>query len=65
MATAICPSCGEDVKITGQPKIGQEVICPHCEDYLEVIEVDPVELNWSLDEEWEDDWEDEEELTYD
>lgn len=61
MAVAICPSCGEDVRISGRPKIGQKVTCPHCEDYLEVIEIDPVELDWDADDDWDDDWDEDEE----
>lgn len=70
MAVAICPSCGEDIKLAGRSKIGQKVTCPYCDAWLEVIEVDPVELDWVYDEEeeedfdedWEDleDWEEEE-----
>ncbi|MBN1876649.1 MAG: hypothetical protein JXA33_20655 [Anaerolineae bacterium] len=67
-AKAICPSCGEWVKLPDHPKIGQKVTCLQCEADLEVIEVDPVELDWAymegkLDEEnWDDDedWDEEE-----
>lgn len=68
-AKAICPSCGEWVKLPDHPKIGQKITCPECEADLEVIEVDPVELDWTYledevdDEDWEDDedWDDVEE----
>jgi hypothetical protein len=30
--------------------VGQEVLCPHCDAELEVIETDPVELDWVYDE---------------
>lgn len=71
---AICPSCGEWVKTPEHPKIGHKLTCVHCEADLEVVEVNPVELDWTFyeeadDEEWDedelddedDDWDDEEE----
>ena len=48
---AICPACGEWVKIPEHPKIGQKLTCIHCEADLEVIEVGPVELDWAYFEE--------------
>lgn len=60
MPIAICPSCGEDIKMRGNSKIGQAVTCPYCDAELEVIDLDPVELDWAYDEEWED-WDEEEE----
>ncbi len=60
MPVAICPSCGDDIKLSGRPRIGQRVVCPYCEAELEVIELDPVELDWvDYEEEWEEDWEEE------
>ena len=59
---AICPSCGEDIKLRENLKIGQMVDCPHCETELEVIDLDPVELDWAYyddDEEWDEDWDEE------
>jgi len=72
-AKAICPSCGEWVKLPDHPKIGQKITCLECEADLEVIEVNPVELDWVFmeddldDEDWdhedkdwdEEDWDDE------
>ena len=67
-AKAICPSCGEWVKLPDHPKIGQKITCLECEADLEVIEVNPVELDWVYmedeldDEDWDDeddDWDEE------
>jgi lysine biosynthesis protein LysW len=44
----------------GNVKIGQAMTCPYCDAELEVIDLDPVELDWAYDEEWED-WDEEEE----
>ena len=65
MAIAVCPSCGEDIKLKGRVRLGQRVVCPFCDAELEVIELDPVELDWAdydgeeewEEEEWEEDWE--------
>jgi lysine biosynthesis protein LysW len=58
MSIAVCPSCGDDVRVPGNPKIGQKVSCPYCDAALEVIELDPVELDWAYEEEdWDEDWE--------
>jgi lysine biosynthesis protein LysW len=40
------------------PKVGKGLTCPHCGADLEVIGVDPVELDWAYeesDEDWGDD----------
>ena len=68
-AKAICPSCGEWVNLLDHPKIGQKITCLECEADLEVIEVNPVELDWAymeeeLDDDWDndEDWDEEEDL---
>jgi lysine biosynthesis protein LysW len=48
--TAVCPDCGHKVHLKNPVRIGQEVACPHCDAELEVIEIDPVELDWIYDE---------------
>ena len=59
---ATCPDCGEQVTLTGNIRLGQEVVCPHCDAELEVVEMDPLELDWAYDdgdyddEDEEDDW---------
>ena len=56
---AECPDCGETVTLRGPVRVGQRVTCPHCESVLEVVESDPVELDWAYDEDLDQD-EDEE-----
>jgi alpha-aminoadipate carrier protein LysW len=60
MVKPTCPSCGEDVVIPGRPELGQRVVCPSCDSELEVIELEPLELDWPFDEDedWDDDWDD-------
>jgi lysine biosynthesis protein LysW len=58
MAIAVCPSCEGEIKITQQVKLEQKIRCPYCFEDLEVIETNPIELDWAFDdeEEWEDAW---------
>ncbi|MBN1667401.1 MAG: hypothetical protein JW862_09940 [Anaerolineales bacterium] len=53
---AECPACGNEVRFRTKPRMGQLVTCPSCESELEVVWLDPVELDWPFDEE--DDFED-------
>jgi lysine biosynthesis protein LysW len=54
-----CPSCGESVNVGARPKMGQRVVCQACDTDLEVVWLDPVELDWPFD------VEDDEEYFYD
>jgi lysine biosynthesis protein LysW len=69
---AACPGCGWLVIPGAHPRESQLVTCPNCEAYLEVINLDPLELDWTFtefesdwdldlgEEEWDEDDEDEE-----
>ena len=62
--TAPCPSCNYQVNLGATPEEGQKVMCANCGDNLEVISLQPLELDWEFegfDENWEmEDWDDEE-----
>lgn len=61
MVTAVCPSCEAKISLKEPVAYGQRVRCPSCHEDLEVIETDPIELDWAYDEDdWEDDWDDDE-----
>ena len=60
-AVAPCPDCGENIILRGTIRVGKQVTCPHCEAELEIIEMDPVELDWTYDD---DDWDEEEDKDY-
>ena len=63
MPRAVCPDCDEQVLVSGVPKIGQIVYCSSCDARLEVVEIDPLELDWALDDDDDypdDDWDDDE-----
>ena len=46
---ASCPDCGERIQLKGTVQVGLQVTCPNCDAELEVIETDPVELDWVYD----------------
>jgi alpha-aminoadipate carrier protein LysW len=49
-----CPDC--DARITlKSPQLGQQVICRACGAELEVVDLSPLELDWALDEPYDDD----------
>jgi alpha-aminoadipate carrier protein LysW len=52
---ATCPDCGEKITIRGAVRIGQEVVCPSCDAELEVVETEPVELDWAYEDDYDDD----------
>lgn len=58
MNEAACPSCNATVTVKGTPKIGVHVTCKSCDTELEIVWLDPLELDWPMDE-YEEDVEDE------
>lgn len=50
MNEAACPSCGDTITIKGTPKIGMHVTCKSCDTEVEVVWLDPLELDWPTDE---------------
>lgn len=57
MQNAECPQCGNEVEVGSQPRIGKPVVCKSCGAELEVVWLDPLELDWPImddDEEFED-----------
>lgn len=50
---AKCPACGElntvyDHPFFDQPKLGQLVLCTNCFQELEIINLNPIKLDWPL-----------------
>jgi alpha-aminoadipate carrier protein LysW len=46
MQSAECPQCGSEVSVGSQPRIGKLVECKNCGAELEVVWLDPLELDW-------------------
>lgn len=45
---AECPQCGYEISVGSQPRIGQQVTCSSCGAELEVVWLDPLELDWPM-----------------
>jgi lysine biosynthesis protein LysW len=58
---AACPECEDKIIMTGKIEWGRRVVCPHCGVDLEVINTDPVELDWVYEESDYSDYKDEDE----
>jgi alpha-aminoadipate carrier protein LysW len=56
-----CPDCEDKITMRGPIEWGQQVVCPHCGTDLEVINTDPVELDWVYEDSGYTDYEDEDE----
>jgi lysine biosynthesis protein LysW len=55
---ANCISCQEVIDVGSNPALGESVICQKCTAHLEVIWLDPLELDWPADDyDYEDDYE--------
>jgi hypothetical protein len=63
MASAACASCETQIEVGRKPVVGQRVTCPSCDEVMEVVWLQPVELDWAIDEDDYDD--DEDDYDYD
>lgn len=60
MPTAVCPECDEDVYVDADSEQGDVVSCDECGADLEVVGLDPIELDlYEGDDDLDDDYEDE------
>lgn len=41
-----CLSCGEDVYIGHNPKVGSFITCKSCDSLLEIVDLDPIMIDW-------------------
>jgi alpha-aminoadipate carrier protein LysW len=55
MEAAECISCGSEIRFREKPKLGQLVKCPRCDAELEVVWLDPVEVDWPFVDDYDDD----------
>jgi len=55
---AECPQCSYEISVGSQPHVGQQVVCPSCGSELEVVWLDPLELDWPLLDDDEEEYED-------
>lgn len=61
MTRVYCPDCDGRITVNPHVKLGLRLVCPHCEADLEVISVDPPEIDWFYDWTWDEEEEEEEE----
>lgn len=60
MPTAVCPECDEEVYVDADSEQGDVVSCDECGADLEVVGLDPIELDlYEGDGEFDDDFEEE------
>ncbi len=56
---AYCPECDAKVNVKS-PRVGQIVTCRHCDTRLEIVDLKPLELDWTFEDDFDDfDFEDE------
>jgi lysine biosynthesis protein LysW len=60
---AVCPECEAEIHVNDDVDKGEIINCEGCEARLEVVGLDPIELDLAMEDE-EDDYEDEDEERY-
>lgn len=58
MAFAYCPDCARRIYLGRKPWVGQPAFCERCEADLEVVQLNPPDLDWTdsiVEESWERD----------
>lgn len=61
MKSGKCLSCGTQVPVMANDKVGMLVYCPECDAELEIIKLNPVKFDWPLED---IDIDDDEEYSY-
>jgi lysine biosynthesis protein LysW len=52
MTRVFCPSCGNEFNLDAKrSKFGDFIFCRECDSRLEVVWLDPIELDFAFDEE--------------
>ena len=60
LAVADCPDCGERISLGPRPRAGWQITCSECGAILEIISLQPLELDWASSA-FEVDWDPDEE----
>jgi len=63
VALAVCPECEAEIHVDEDAHKGEVIHCEECEARLEVVGLDPIELDLAAEDE-EDDYDDEDEERY-
>lgn len=59
MPIASCPQCEAEIHVDEDVDKGETMICQECDASLEVVGLDPIELDFALEEKDEEDVDDE------
>jgi lysine biosynthesis protein LysW len=59
-----CPSCGETIFVKEPLKLGTILRCRFCGDDLEIVELDPLVLDWPMDSDDDEEFDDYDEAEY-
>ncbi len=62
MPTTACPECSEDVFVDAESEQGDIISCDECGTELEIVGLDPIELDISADSDSDDIDEDDDEF---
>ena len=54
MVTAQCPDCDRMTGISGKPSLGRIITCENCGIRLEITWLDPIELDYEYDPEFDE-----------
>ncbi len=46
---AYCPECDSRIRLQKKARVGQHISCHECEETLEVVNLNPLELTWAFD----------------
>ncbi len=49
MKNGKCPNCGSKVPVSENAHLGDILVCETCDTEVEVVSLDPVELDWPLE----------------
>ncbi len=66
--SADCPDCGSSIRFKKAPQEGEMVSCPVCDALLEVVDTEPIILDWADgydDDDYDDDDDDDDDDYYD
>ncbi len=47
--TTFCPSCDRPIHVTTSPRLNQRFLCRECRTELEVVDLNPLTLDWAFD----------------
>lgn len=47
--TAFCRACHSRIRFNERPELYEVVICPECDEVLEVVRLAPIQLDWPSD----------------